>query len=209
MRRLPLFCALLWLATARPAAADLFGQMGEARPLTVDGRLAGAYLQFDKSSISLLGQLRLSFYPNVDFGFQGGLSRIDVGGTSRTSVRLGGDFKVLVASPSPTLPLALSLGGVLGIETADSFTSLSLGPRVMGTWVLRDSSAWVPYAGATLLYSRLDVGDQSKTDLSLPLRAGIDFRALQDLHLLAELQLNVSDEIRDDVQFTVGANFPF
>ena len=75
MPRLALVIAGLLAASlaARPAAADLFGQMGEARPLPVDGRLASAFLQFDKSSVSLLGQLRLSFYPNIDFGFQGGL----------------------------------------------------------------------------------------------------------------------------------------
>ena len=196
-------------ALTRPAAAQVYGQFGAAQPLEVDHRLAGAYLQFDQSSISLLGQLRLSFYPGVDFGFQGGLSRIDVGSTSRTSVRVGGDFKVQVAKPGEARPLALALGGALGIETADTFTLLSVGPMLLASWALPSGDRFVPYGGLTLLFNRLDSGSKSTTDLTIPVRLGLLFRASPDLHLVGELQLNVSDEVRDDVSASVGANFPF
>ena len=209
MKRFLLTAALL-ASAALPAGAQVHGALSEARVVPVNGRLGGAYLQFDKSSATLSGQLRLSFYPNLDFGFQGGLSRIDLGDNTRTSVRLGGDFRGQVATQGPTFPLNISLGGAIGVESADDLTILAVGPQVVCSRGLDGSSGrWFGYGGAALLLSRFDVGGASDTDTSFPVRAGLEFHPNPDLRLLAEVQLAVSDEIRDDFSATIGVLFPF
>jgi len=197
------------LAAACPAFAQVHGAFSEARVVPVNGRLGGAYLQFDQHSASLMGQLRLSFYPSLDFGFFGGLSRIDVANNTRTSVRLGGDFRGQIATQGETFPLNISLGGGLGLESADNFTILSVGPQVSLSRALDFSGKWLGYAGASLLLSRVDVGTGNDTDTSFPVRFGMEFRPNPDLRLLAEAQLAVSDEIRDDLAITAGVLFPF
>lgn len=197
------------LSAASPALAQVHGTLVEARVVPVNARLGGAYLQFDPHSATLMGQLRLSFYPNLDFGFLGGLSRIDVNNNTRTSVRLGGDFRGQIMTQSESFPLNISLGGGLGLESADNFTILSLGPQVAVSRTLDYSNRWVGYAGASLLLSRVDLGTGNDTDTSFPMRVGMEFLPNPDVRLLGELQLAVSDEIRDDFSFTLGVLFPF
>lgn len=204
-----LFAAALLASAALPARAQVNGALSEARVVPVNGRLGGAYLQFDKSSATLSGQLRLSFYPNLDFGFQGGLSRIDVNHNTRTSVRLGGDFRGQVATQGPSFPVNISLGGALGVESADNFTILSVGPQAVFSRGLDGAGKWFGYGGAALLLSRYDVGTARDTDTSFPVRAGLEFHPNPDLRLLAEAQLAVSDAIRDDFSATLGVLFPF
>lgn len=209
MKRFILLIVAVALAAASPARAQVHGALSEARVVPVNARLGGTYLQFDQSSASLMGQLRLSFYPNLDFGFLGGLSRIDVANTTRTSVRLGGDFRGQVATQSETFPLNVSLGGALGVESADNFTILAVGPQVIVSRTLDFSGKWIGYGGASLLMSRLDFGQANNTDTSFPVRLGIEFRPNPDLRLLTEAQLAVSDEIKDDFAITLGVLFPF
>jgi opacity protein-like surface antigen len=208
MKRLLLTAALITCA-ASPAIAQIHGALSEARVVPVNSRLGGAYLQFDKNSASLMGQLRLSFYPNIDFGFLGGLSRIDVDNNTRTSVRLGGDFRGQVATQGTAFPLNVSLGGAIGVESADNFTILAVGPQVVFSRAFDGAGKWLGYGGASLLMSRFDVGAKSDTDTSFPIRAGFEFRPNADLRILTEAQLAVSDEIRDDFSLTLGVLFPF
>ncbi len=209
VKRYILFAAALFACATCPAVAQVNGALSEARVVPVNGRLGGTYLQFDKSSATLSGQLRMSFYPNLDFGFQGGLSRIDLGHNTRTSVRLGGDFRGQVATQGPAFPVNVSLGGAIGVESADNFTILSVGPQVVISRSLDPSGKWIGYGGASLLLSRFEVGTARDTDTSFPVRAGLEFRPNPDLRLLAEVQLAVSDAVRDDASFTLGVLFPF
>ncbi len=209
VKRFLIITAVLLACAAPPAGAQIHGALSEARVVPVNGRLGGAYLQFDKSSASLMGQLRLSFYPNLDFGFFGGLSRIDVNHNTRTSVRLGGDFRGQVATQGPSFPLNVSLGGAIGVESADNFTILAVGPQVVFSRTLDGAGKWLGYGGASLLLSRFDVGDSKDTDTSFPIRAGFEFRPNADLRILTEAQLAVSDAIRDDFAVTLGVLFPF
>ncbi len=212
MKRIIIACAGLVLAMAAPVArAQVFGQFTSAQPIALDSRLGGGYLSFSKSESELLGHLRLSFHPGVDFGFQGGASRVSVSNVNRTSIQLGGDVKVLVARVSPTFPLDLSIGGAIGVSSADDFTVLSVGPRlVMSRPVaLAGNSHLSPFAGAALLFSRSDLAAGNKTDASLPVRFGVEYAPGPDVRVVAALQVGVSDEIRDDLKFTLGANFPF
>ena len=206
---LALLVAVALTAGTAPARAQVHGALSEATVVPVNARLGGAYLSFDKSSATLAGQLRLSFYPNLDFGFQGALSRIDVNNNTRTSIRLGGDFRGQVAKQGESFPVNVSLGGALEVESADNFTILSVGPQVTLSRALGGSGRWVAYGGAALLLSRFDVDNHSDNDTSLPLRFGFEFRPNTDLRLLAEAQLAVSDEVRDDAAITFGVLFPF
>ena len=202
--------AALTLATsAAPARSQVHGAFSEATVVPVNARLGGAYLGFDKSSATLSGQLRLSFYPNLDFGFQGGLSRIDVNNNTRTSVRLGGDFRGQLAKQGEAFPLSVALGGAIGVESADNFTILSVGPQLTVSRTLGSTGRWIGYGNASLLISRFDVDNASNNDTSLPLRFGVEFHPNPDLRLLAEAQLAVSDEVRDDMAITFGVLFPF
>lgn len=208
MKRI-LFAAALFAAAATPALAQIHGALSEARVVPVNSHLGGAYLQFDQHSASLMGQLRLAFYPNLDFGFLGGLSRIDVDNNTRSSVRLGGDFRGQVATQGPTFPLNISLGGAIGVETADNFTILSVGPQVVFSRSLDGAGKWLGYGGASLLLSRFDQGTKTDNDTSFPVRAGLEFHLNPDLRILTEAQLAVSDEVRDDLSITLGVLFPF
>ncbi len=196
---------------AQPACAQIFAQLTPAQPIPLDTRLGGGFLSFTKSESELLGQLRMSFHPGVDFGFQGGLSRVSVANVNRTSVQLGGDVKAQVARMGPSSPLDFSIGAAIGVNSADDFTVLSMGPTlVMSRTVRIDERASVtPFAGAALLFSRSDLAAGNKTDVAVPLRFGLEYTPLPDFRVLAALQVGVSDEIRDDLKLTLGANFPF
>ncbi len=203
-----LSCALL---SPGMSHAQAFGQFGGAPPLPLNGHLAGAYVRMSGSDVSLLGQLRLSLYPNVDFGFIGGFSRVDVGGVNRTAIKLGADFKTQVAKHTETFPLDLSLGAALGIDTAEDFTVLSVGPfaQLSGRVELSNGQALVPYGGLGFMFARADAGGSNATDVSVPLRAGVEYHLQPGAILLAEMQLALSDKVNDDVLFTLGVNFPF
>lgn len=212
MNRGLFLCAGLMLAlSAHAAEAQVFGQFGAAPPIGMNTRLAGGFVSFSKSETEGLGQLRLSFYPGVDFGFQGGLSRVSVLGHNRTSIQLGGDLKAKLAKQTETFPIDLSVGGGIGVYSADDFTVLSVGPSIVAsrTLALSNGTELAPYAGLSVLFSRSDAGSTTANDTATPLRLGAEYRPNVDVRFIAELQIGVSDDIRDDLKFTLGANFPF
>ena len=207
-----LLLIVLLLASLAPAApAQVFGQYTPATILPVDSRLCGAYVDFSENAVGLLAQLRLSFYPNVDFGFQGGLSRVDLGPTTKTSLRLATDVRFGVARASTSLPVDLAVGAGLGVETSDDYTLLRLGPSAVAsrTFGFTNSASVAPYAGLMLLFSNQNQGDESTTDFSVPLRLGAELRAIPGVALTAELQLRLGDDFYDHTGFSAGVNLPF
>ncbi len=211
MKRACLLAAALLLA-APSARAQVFGQLTGAEPVGMNNRLFGAYLQFSQSESALLGQMRLSFYPGIDFGFQGGLSRVSLSGHDRTSVNLGGDLKAIVMRRDTTHAFDLSLGAAIGVRSAEDFNVLSVGPTIVGSRpyaITNGGFTITPYAGAGLMFTRSDLNNGNTTDMSVPLRLGAEIKPNADVRFVAELLLALSDEIGDDVRFTVGANFPF
>jgi len=199
------------LAGFSPARAQVYGQFTGARTIPVNGHVFGGYLAASKNAIGVLTQLRLSFYPNIDFGFQGGFNKVDFAGSDVTNLRLGTDVRMLVAQSSESFPVDLAIDGGLGVETGDNIHILSLGPSAVASRDLKvgGSLAIVPYAGVSLLYSSLDIGDRSDTDVSFPLRFGTEFVASPELRVTAELQLLLDDEFNDDIVFTTGVNLAF
>src|SRR5262249_51405704 len=151
----------------------------------------------------MLSQLRLSFYPDVDFGFQGGLTRIDFGRSDATALRLGADFRYWSLHASQGAPVDLSVGAGLGVDTGDRINVLMLGPSVV---VSRDlsmggSTPMTPYVGIGLMVANLNVHDSQSTDLSIPLRVGSEFRIAQELRLAAEFQFRIKDDFNDNLSF--------
>jgi len=209
VKRSILFIVALSLVAAGPASAQVQGTLTTGRVLRPNEHLGGSYLTFDKSSATALGQLRMSFYPSIDFGFQGGLARIDVDNNTRTSVKMGGDFRGQVATQSGGSFMDVALGAALGIESADELNQLSVGPQVTVSRTLDMASRWVAYGGAALLFSRIEMGLETNTDTSCPLRMGMEYSPNPYLRLLTEVQLAVSDEVRDDFAVTFGVLFPF
>ena len=209
MKRLALVLLLAAGAVlARPAGAQVYGQYTSAEVVTVNGHVFGGYVHASNNFLGLLAQLRLSFYPNVDFGFQGGLTRISLAGGDVTTLRIGGDLKALVAHSSSG---DIAVGGALGIDTGDHLHVLTIGPTVVASRTFGSASGAgiTPYGGLGLLFSNVEIGSRQFTDFSLPFRAGAEFRLAPEVRLCAELQLRVSDEVNDDFGFVTGVNLPF
>ena len=201
--------AVALVCGASPAFAQVYGVLNDAKVLPVNGHLGGGYLQFDKSSATLMGQLRLSLYPNFDFGFVGGLSRLDIENDTKSSVRLATDFRGQIANQSAEFPLSITLGAAIALESADGFSLLSVGPTAAASRVLDQANQWTATFGASLLLSRSEISGERNTDTSLPLRLALQYAPNTDIRILSEAQLAVSDEIRDDFSFTLGVLFPF
>ena len=201
--------ALALACAASPALAQVYGIMNDAKVVPVNGHLGGGYLQFDKSSATLMGQLRLSLYPNMDFGFVGGLSRIDIENDNQTSVRLATDFRGQITNQSADFPVSITLGAAIALESADGFSLLSVGPTAAASRVLDQANQWTATFGASLLLSRSEINGDRNTDTSLPLRLGLQYAPNPDIRIMSEAQVGVSDEIRDDFSFMLGVLFPF
>lgn len=201
------------LGAAPPARAQVFGQFTGAPTVPTNGHVFGAYLTASQNVVGGLAQLRLSFYPNVDFGFHGGLTRLDPGGTSAslTTLRVGGDLRWQVAHVAEGARMDVAVGGSLGVETADDLKVVSIGPSVVASRTLNvgGSGGLMPYAGAALNFNSRDAFGIEDSDVSLPLRLGLEALIAQEFRIVAELQLFVSDRYNDDVGFATGVNLPF
>jgi len=171
----------------------------------------GAYVVASENVASLLAHLRLSFYPGVDFGFHGGLSRQDFASGDRTNVRLGTDFKVAVQRPTESFPYSISVGGGLSVETGDDFNVLSLGPTasISRSFQTGAQTQITPYLGIGFAFTNIDVGVADDTDFSVPLRFGAETGIAPGVRLVTELQLHLADEFGDDLGFLGGVNLPF
>jgi hypothetical protein len=212
VRRIVVRAALLAaLAAPAPAAAQVFGQFSAAEPVPYNGRLIGGYLVSSDEVLGALGQIRMSLYPSVDFGFQAGLARLHLDAGDRTLVRFGADVRAALRRPDAELPVAVSLGGAIGVETSDEFSVLTLGPQalVSRTFDFGDSRTITPYAGLMLAFVQADVDEREISDLAFPIRLGSEFQVAPAMRLLLELQLTFDNEITDDFQLAAGAQFPF
>ena len=200
------------LAALFPSAsahAQAYGHYTGAETVPMGGHLFGGYVQVSEGFLGLSGQLRLSFYPSVDFGFQGGLTRTDASpGNEVTTLRVGTDLKVQV---SMAQDYDMALGGALGVETGDNIHLLTVGPTfTLSRGFGNPAGAGVtPYAGVGLLFTDADILDQQSTDLAIPFRFGAEFRLSPEIRLVGEVQLRASDPYTDGVSIVTGVNLPF
>jgi hypothetical protein len=204
--------ALLLLGGARGASAQVFGQVGPAEVLPVNARLFGGYLNASDDLLGLFAQLRLSFYPGIDFGFQGGVTRVDMGDDNSASViRVGGDLKVQLMRAGENVPFDLSLGGALGIQTGDDISVFALGPTAVAsrTFSMGSSGAIVPYAGIGLLVQQTELGSDDDSGVTVPLRLGSEFRFSPEFRMVLEFDFQLNDDFHDDIGLVTGVNLPF
>ena len=198
------------LAPAAPARAQVFGHYTGADCVPMSGHLFGGYVQASDGLLGLSSQLRLSFYPNIDFGFQGGLVRSDQGGGGDdvVTVQLGTDVKFQIKKGPG---VALALGGAFGVETGDNVHLMSLGPTFTASYALGNQAGAgvTPYAGVVLLFTDADIQDQQSQDVTLPFRLGADFRLSPEIRIVAEMQLRANDPYADSFGFVTGVNLPF
>jgi hypothetical protein len=212
MKKLLLFALFVAsLTPAHSARAQVFGQYTPAEILRVNARLGGAYVDFSKDVVGALGQLRLSFYPNVDFGFQGGLARLDLQTTTKTALRLGADVRFGVAKATADRPVDIAVGAGLGVETSDRYSVFRIGPSVVAShaFPFSSSSSVAPYAGTMLCLTSADADPETGTDFSVPVRLGVELRAISGMRLTAEFHLRLGDDFDDRTGLSAGINFPF
>lgn len=203
--------ALAVLISSSPARAQVHGQFTGAETVPMSGHLFGGYLYTSENVLGLLAQLRLSFYPNVDFGFQGGIARQDFGTSHRTTLRLGTGLKIKLTEPTAQLPVATAFAADLAVETGDNFHVLTIAPGVIASrnFAMGQSGGVTPYGRLGFALAQFDIGDRNDSDLSWPVRLGAEFRLAPELRLAAELQLNLDDSLNDNVGFGAGVNLPF
>lgn len=201
------------LVPAVPARAQVFGQYTGASVTPPNGHVFGAYLNVSEHVVGGLAQLRLSFYPNLDFGFHGGLARIDpgAGAGTRTTLRLGTDLRFQLAGLTGAFPADMAVGGSLAVETSDGFKVITLGPSMVASRTMgaEGGTRFVPYAGLALMFSSRDAFGVEDSDISVPLRLGLEARLSPEFRMIAELQLFIADRYNDDVGFVTGVNLPF
>jgi hypothetical protein len=201
------------LGVVSPAESQVFGQFTGAAMTPVNGHVFGAYLSASNNVIGGLAQLRLSFYPDIDFAFAGGLTRFDRGtlGSNLTTLRLGADLRWHAVHRGPSSPVDVTAGGALAVETGDDFKVVTVGPNAMVSRPLGsgENGPIVPYAGLGLFFINRDAFGIQDTDLSIPLRLGLEARVATGFQIVAEMQLYVSDRYNDDVSFATGVNLPF
>jgi hypothetical protein len=172
--------------------------------------MVGGFLQSSQNVLGLVGQLRMSFYPGVDFGFNGGFARQDYSGENHTTLRLGTDLKYQILAPTTDRPFTMSIGGALGLEAGDSYNLLTIGPTLVGSRSFPSGNvSFTPYVGTGIMFNRFEGGSYSDTDVAFPVNIGSEVHLNPQLTLVGELQLRVSDAINDDVGFAIGVNSSF
>jgi hypothetical protein len=193
------------------ARAQSLGPFTSAEILPAYGHAAGVYLQGSDSNTGLLSQLRLSFYPGVDFGFQGGFLRQDSGGDNRTLLQVGADVRCAVLRASQGSIVDLALGGGFGINTGDGFSLLDIGPMafVSRSFPMGQQGSVTPYAVAGLSFGTSNVNSDHRTDFSAPVNLGVEFKPSTAMSLAAEIQFRPAQDYRDDIGLALGVTFPF
>jgi hypothetical protein len=201
------FLALIVLPSV--ACAQVFGQWTTARILPVNGHSFGAQLELSEHVAALMGNLRLSFYPNVDFGFQGGFTRTQVEGSDIGTARLAADLKAGALRTSDGAPLDLAFGAFVGLESGDRLGRLVIGPSLVASRGLsvNGEERFIPYAGVQAKYTQFSFHESQRNDFSMPIRLGCQFPVVQGFRAIGEVQFRVGDEIDDHLAFGFGVDF--
>ena len=204
------FAAALVALVPASAVGGVFTQHGGSVPLAMNTHAVGGYLFSSDDQFGVQGDLRLSIYPNVDFGFQGGLSRLNRSSGDRGLLRFGTDVQAQVQFASGS-PVDLGIGGAFGVEIGDDFLVLTVGPefRVSHAFPMGTSNSITPYAGLLIGFNRTDVASQDETEVTFPLRLGADLHTGSGFGFLMEFQVTKAHRYSDDFVFSAGARMPF
>jgi len=213
MKRIHCAAAVLAVAllAAGPASAQVFGQLTGAEVLPLNGHQAGFYLGAGDNVLGGLAQLRMSLYPGMDFGFQGGLARVTWEGSDRTTLRLGADLRSAIAHSGEGFPFDIAAGGALAVETSDDYHVLTLMPTgvVSRSYAVGQNGGISPYVGLGISFANVDAGGVRQTFLSLPTRIGAEFHVMPGMRLTAEMQFTMGNGFNDSFGLMTGVNLPF
>ena len=199
------------LICACPAHSQSLGQFTGAAPLPLNGHSFGTYVDASSHEVGFVTQLRLSLYPDVDFGFQGGLKRLDYFDADGTALLLGTDFKVAALRMRSGFPLDVSFGAGLGVDTGDNLSILTMGPMVIASrgYAAGTTGTIEPYASLGMAYASINTTGQDDTGIQFPLRLGLEYRFAPDLRFAMELQQYYGTHYGDRGSFSLGTTFRF
>lgn len=203
--------AIVALALSSVSAhAQSLGPFTRAEILPVDAREAGIYVNASESATGILSQLRLSFYPGIDFGFQGGLSRLEFVDGDKTLLQVGADLRFGTMRAAAGAPFDFALGGGFAIDVGDDYNLLTLGPMAFLSRTFPVGGGSIsPYAVTGVSFSTASIGPDNRTDVQVPLNLGAEYRPNPVFGVAAELQLRLANRFRDDAGFAAGVTFPF
>jgi hypothetical protein len=203
-----LFVAALALLPAA-AEAQVFGQWRPAPALPINAHSFGAQLELSRHTVGGLMDLRLSLYPDVDFGFQGGFSRVQIEGSDIGTARLGADFKWHTMKTSSGAPLDLAFGGFIGLESGDRLGRLVVGPLAVASRgvTMQGQERMIPYFGVQARYTQFQYQDDARNDFSVPIRLGCVFPIVQGFRVGAEAEFRLGNDIDDHQAFGVSVDF--
>jgi hypothetical protein len=213
--RLRFGLAAVLLLAAGTAHAQFPSPYAGASLLQPGGHVFGAYVPISENAVGALAQLRLSFLPGVDFGFQGGLSRLDRNSGSKTLVRMGTDVRFRVAAESEARPVSMAVGAGLGVFSGDDYNVLTLGPNflVSRSWRKGEAGEFSPFAGIGLSLATVNVGTFDDNDFSMPAKVGAEIGITPTARLVFELSTRLGADSRRELankaEFSLGANLPF
>lgn len=205
-----------WMAGALflcacPAFSQSLGQYTGASPLPMNGKAFGTYVDVSSHQVGFVTTLRLSFYPDVDFGFQGGIKRLDYADADGNALRLGTDFKIATQRVRNGWPVDLSFGGGLGVDTGDNYSVLTMGPMAVASRAYNagQSGSIEPYASLGVAYASINTDGADDTGLQFPFRLGAEYRIAQDLRFTMEFQHYGGVHHGDRGAFAIGTTFAF
>jgi hypothetical protein len=153
----------------------------------MNSHVFGTYVDANSHEVGFVTMLRLSFYPDMDFGFQGGLKRLDYVDGSSNALRLGADFKVAAARTRSGFPVDLSYGAGLGV----------------------DSGSLEPYASLGVAYASINTAGRDDTGIQWPFRLGAEYRFAPDLRFVMELREAYGTHFGDQSTWAIGTTFAF
>ena len=212
-RRIATLLLLGGLASLAPArsGAQVFGQYTGGSVVPMNDHVFGAYVEMSGNLFGVVGQLRSSFEPDMDFGFAGGVGIHDFGATQVTAVRLATDLKALVVRRDASVPLDVVVGAGVGLEGGDDLNALRLGPTAIASrgFGPEGDPSVRPYAGLQLLFSREFVRGHRDSGLSIPLHLGTEARLARGLRLAVDVQWRVGHQYGDDIAFSTGFTTAF
>jgi hypothetical protein len=199
------------LICACTAHSQSLGQFGGASPLPMNGHSLGTYVDASGHEVGFVTALRLSFYPDVDFGFQGGLKRLDYPDAGLNALRLGADFKVAAARVRSGSPVDLAFGAGLGVDTGDNLSVLTMGPNAVASRAYPAGSTGTiePYASLGLAYASINTSAKDDTGIQWPFRLGAEYRFTPDLRFMMELRQAWGTHYGDQSAFSIGTTFGF
>lgn len=215
--------AALAVAVARPAQAQLLGQVTTAKTLVPGTQDLGGFVGAFDHSTTVFGQYRRGLSNSLDFGLQAGLIDHDYRG-SDASVIFGGDLKFNVMSTGAD-PFDMALDARTLFYDVGPYSLFSLGGAVIISrdYRLTQGSLLTPYGGVNIRLDHTSVDTDNINFVSnakhgdrSPLRAAANDGDDTEINIgavagvkweLSDLMDAFGEVVMDDWGIVLGLNF--